>query len=74
VQHFGDGGFNALVGIGNHQLDAAQTTSSELAQELSPEGLGLKRSAQPADLLLEVPVMPIALTKSSTERVEMPCT
>jgi hypothetical protein len=44
VQHFGDGRFNALVGIGDHQLDAAQTTSSELAQELSPEGLGLGRS------------------------------
>jgi len=38
------GRFNALVGIGDHQLDTAQTTSSELVQQLSPEGLGLGRS------------------------------
>src|SRR6478752_1244451 len=32
------------MGIGDHQLDAAQTASGELAQKLGPEGLGLRRS------------------------------
>jgi hypothetical protein len=30
--------------------------------------------AQPATWLLEMPLIPIALTSSSTERVETPCT
>lgn len=30
--------------------------------------------AQPADLVLEMPLMPMALTRSSTERVEIPWT
>ena len=41
MQHFGDGGFQSFMGIGDHQLDAAQATSGELAQELGPEGFGL---------------------------------
>ena len=43
MQHFGDGGLDAFMGIGDHQLDAAQTTAGELAQELSPKGLRLRR-------------------------------
>ena len=134
VQHLGDGGLDALVGVGDDQLDAAQAAPGQLAQEVGPEGLGLRgadRHAQhlapavavdadrdddrdrddaavAADLhvggvdpeigpvaldrtveeglrprssisphsretwLLEMPLMPIALTSSSTERVEMP--
>ena len=41
-QHLGDGGLDALVGVGDHQLDAAQAAPRELAQELGPEGLGLR--------------------------------
>ena len=41
MQHLGDGGFQPLVRIGDHQLDAPQTTTSQAAQELGPEGLGL---------------------------------
>lgn len=40
-----------------------------------PEGLHLRINlrAQAQDMLLEMPLMSIAYTKSSTERVEMPC-
>ena len=40
-KHPGDGGLQSFMGIGDHQLDAAQAAPSELAQELGPEGLGL---------------------------------
>ena len=40
VEHFADGGFDALMGVGHHQLDAAQATAGELAQERRPERLG----------------------------------
>ena len=42
VQHLGDRGLQSFMGIGDHQLHAAQATASELAQELGPEGLGLR--------------------------------
>ena len=136
LQHLGDGGLDALMGVGDDQLDAAQAAARELAQELGPERLGLGRAdvhaehlapavavdadrddhrdrddaavlahlhvggvdpeirpvaldrpveeglhlvvdllAQPADTwLLEMPLMPMALTRSSTERVETPWT
>lgn len=41
VQHLGNGGLDAFVGVGDHQLDAAQATAGELAQERGPERLGL---------------------------------
>lgn len=41
VQHLGDGGLDAFVGVGDHQLDAAQAAASELAQERGSERLGL---------------------------------
>ena len=41
MQHLGDGGLDALVGVGDHQLDAAKPAARELAQELGPERLGL---------------------------------
>ena len=124
------------MGIGDHELDAAQPPAGQLAQELRPDRLGLggadlhaqhlapsvavdadgdddgDRHDAPAttdfqigrvdpqiglvafdrplqegfhlaiDLfaqtrdtwLFEMPLMPNALTSSSTERVEMPCT
>ena len=136
VEHLGDGGLDAFVGVGDHQLDAAQAAAGELAQEVGPERLGLGGAdvhaehlapavgvdadrddhrdrddapvlahlhvggvdpqigpvafdraveeglhlvvdllAQPRlTWLLEMPLMPIALTRSSTERVEMPWT
>jgi hypothetical protein len=42
VQHLGDRRFQPLVRIGDHELDAAQAAPGELAQELGPEGLGLR--------------------------------
>jgi hypothetical protein len=41
AQHLGDGGLDALVGVGDHQLDASQAPASQFAQEVGPEGLGL---------------------------------
>ena len=41
VQHLGDGGLDAFVGVGDHQLDAAQAAAGELTQERSSERLGL---------------------------------
>ena len=43
VQHFGDGRLDTFMRIGDHQLNAAQAASGKLAQELGPEGLGLRR-------------------------------
>ena len=40
----GRGGLQALVVVGDHQLHAAQPAPSEGAQELGPEGLGLRRA------------------------------
>ena len=42
VDQLGAGGLDALVGVGDDQLDAAQTPPSQLAQKLHPERLGLR--------------------------------
>src|SRR6478736_5916543 len=42
MEYFGDRGLQSLVGIGDHQLHAAQPTASKLAQEFGPEGLGFR--------------------------------
>jgi Ni,Fe-hydrogenase III component G len=44
VEHLGDGGLDALVGIGHDQFDAAQAAAGELAQERRPECFGLGRA------------------------------
>ena len=41
VHQLGDGRLDALMGVGDDELDAAQAAPSELAQELGPERLGL---------------------------------
>src|SRR2546421_11854131 len=41
VEHLADGGLDALVGVRDHELDAAQTAAGELAEEGAPERLGL---------------------------------
>ena len=38
----GDRGLETLVVVGDHQLDAAQPAPGEAAQEVGPEGLGLR--------------------------------
>ena len=40
----GRGGLQALVVVGDHQLHAAQPAPGQRAQELGPEGLGLRRA------------------------------
>src|SRR6478735_3191658 len=42
VQDLRDGSLQPLMGIRDDELDAAQTAPRELAQEVSPEGLGLR--------------------------------
>ncbi len=37
VEHLADGGLDALVGVGDDQLDAAQAAAGELAQLRRPE-------------------------------------
>jgi hypothetical protein len=45
------GGFQPLVRVGDHQLDAAQAASGQALQEVRPEGLGFRRAdAEPNDL------------------------
>jgi hypothetical protein len=44
VEHLGDGGLDALMGVRDDQLDAAQAAAGELAQERRPECLSLRRS------------------------------
>jgi len=69
--------WGAFMAIGDHQLDAAQTAPGELAQELRPEGLGLRRPdihaeyfpaavAVDADRAVRAPVSPS--TSSSIRR------
>ena len=42
VQHPGGGDLEPLMRVGDHQLDTAQAAAGETAQELGPEGLGLR--------------------------------
>ena len=42
AEHLGDGGLDALMGVGDDQLDAAQAAARQLAQELRPDRLGLR--------------------------------
>ena len=44
LEDAGDGGLDAAVGVGDDQLDPGQAAALELAQELDPEGLGLRRA------------------------------
>lgn len=41
AQHLGDDCLDALVRVGDDELDASEATSGELAQELGPDRLGL---------------------------------
>ena len=51
AQNAGDGGLQPLVGVGDHQLDAAQAPARQLAKEFRPAGLGLGAAdIQPEDL------------------------
>ena len=45
------GGLQAFVVVGDHQLHAAQAAPGEAAQELGPEGLGLRRADRHAQHL-----------------------
>src|SRR6516164_8806250 len=40
AEHLADGGLDALVGVGDDQLDTAQAAAGELAQKRRPERLG----------------------------------
>ena len=40
AEHFGDSGFDRLMGIRDHQLDAAQAPAREFAQEACPDWFG----------------------------------
>jgi hypothetical protein len=41
VEQLGHGGLDALMGVGDDQLDPAQATAGELAQERRPKRLGV---------------------------------
>ena len=43
-EDLGDGGLDALVGVGDDELDAAQAAPRQLPEEGGPEGLGLRRT------------------------------
>jgi hypothetical protein len=51
AEHAGDRGLDAFVRIRDHQLDAGEPPPLELAQELDPEGLGLRRADRHAEHL-----------------------
>src|SRR3546814_2615864 len=42
LEHPGDGRLDALVGVGDHQLDPGQAAALEPAQEVEPEGFGFR--------------------------------
>jgi hypothetical protein len=54
VHQFGDGGLDPLVGVRDDELDAAQAAPPELAEELGPEGLRLRRADVHAEHLAAV--------------------
>jgi hypothetical protein len=70
MQHVGDGGLDALVGVGDHELDGAKPAAGELAQELGPERLGLRRpNIQPKTSRRPSPLTPTAMiTATDTMR------
>ena len=71
VQHLGDRGLQPFMGVRDHQLDAAQAAPGELAQELGPEGLGLRRrrSSMPSTSRRPSPLTPTAMiTATETMR------
>lgn len=41
AEHFGDGRLDALVRVGDDELETAQAAACEAAQVVGPEGLGL---------------------------------
>ena len=49
AQHLGDGGFKALMSVGDHQFDATQAAAGELAQEVGPECFGLGAADRQAE-------------------------
>src|SRR6202008_294444 len=51
VEHARDRGLDPLVGVGDDELHAAQAAAREAAQELGPEGLGLRRADRHAEHL-----------------------
>src|SRR5437016_13519537 len=51
VQNPGDGGLQPFMSVRDDELDAAQTPPGELAQEVSPEGLGLRGADRQAQHL-----------------------
>jgi len=51
AKHLGDGGLEALVGVGDAQRDAVQAAGAQAAEELAPKCLGLGLAdGQPDDL------------------------
>ncbi len=57
MEDLGDRGLQPFMGVRDHQLDAAQAAAGELAQELGPEGLGLRGAdVQPEHLAPAVTV------------------
>ncbi len=51
VEHFGDGSFQAGMGIGDDEFDAARAAAGQAAQEFGPEGFGLRGAdRQPQNL------------------------
>ena len=60
AEHLGDRGLEALVGVGDDQLDAGQAATDQRAQELAPERLGLGRAhIQADDLPLAAGIHPV---------------
>jgi hypothetical protein len=60
TQHLGHGLLEALVGVGDDQLDPGQAAADQAAQELPPERLGLGRAhLQADDLPLPAGVDPV---------------
>jgi hypothetical protein len=49
AEHAGDRRLDALVRVRDHQLDPGQAATLELAQELDPEGLGLRGADRHAE-------------------------
>lgn len=61
----GHGSTARFTSAGDSAVDGAGEEGLHLVVDLA---------TQPADLALEMPVMPIACTRSPAERVETPCT
>ena len=73
AEHLGGGRLEALVGIRDDQLDAAQAPPRQGTQEVGPEGLGLRRPDGQSRTSRRPSLFTATATIAATETMRPPC-